>query len=302
MSTLPTIDEIRSAWLSLGQLAMDGILLVEQADLCTLSFGLLVLAAVSHRVVYHRTELVQWGLRLGLLVLIAWMLRRIALDGFHDVSVLTVSFIRGLAMAGAVTCTCWLVFPVLDYLVEILWRKPIGAIKRWFSDLRGTHAARRATMKRRLEEQRSRLDAEERSPEEQRQRQDLVQRQREKNEQQRQREQVRFETQLLYDQNRTALEQSFPEEKFNAYFSTFLTDELDPETFAARAAQLSRMITERVQHDSPAQQFESLDELIAYFDQKAALLESAGLDKDTTETLQIAFAHAKDQAIEEFLK
>ena len=62
------------------------------------------------------------------------------------------------------------------------------------------------------------------------------------------------------------------------------------------------MITERLQHDSPSQQFDTLDDVIAHFDQKAALLATAGLDEDTTETLKIAFAHAKDQAIEEFLK
>ena len=302
MNTLPTIDAIRSAWLNLGQLALDGIHLVEQADLCTLSFGLLVLASVSHRVVYRRTELVQWGLRLGLLILIAWMMRRIVLDGFQDVGALTVSFVRGLAMATTVTCTCWLVLPVLDYFVDVLWRRPALGIRRWFSELRKTHSARKVEMQRRFEEQGVRTAAAERSPAEDRMQQELLQRQREQKKQQRQREQVRFETQLLYDQNRTALEQSFPEEKFNAYFTTFLTDDLDPGTFKSRAEQLTRMITERLQHDSPSQQFDTLDDVIAHFDQKAALLATAGLDEDTTETLKIAFAHAKDQAIEEFLK
>ena len=302
MIAFPTPDDVRSLWLDLSQMALDAIHLVEQADLCTLSFGLLVLAAVSHRVVYQRSELVQWGLRLGLLVLIAWMVRRIALDGFQSVSVLTVSFIRGLAMAATVTCACWLVFPVLDYFVDVLWRGPTRGIRRWFSDLRRTHSARKVEMQRQLEKQRIRAAAAEHGPEEERLQRDLAQRQREQSKQQRQREQVRFETQLLYDQNRTALEQSFPEEKFNAYFTNFLTDELDPETFKSRSEQLTRMITERLQRDSPAQQFDSLDDVIAHFDQKAALLTAAGLDEDTTETLRIAFENAKDQAIEEFLK
>lgn len=113
---------------------------------------------------------------------------------------------------------------------------------------------------------------------------------------------MRYELELIYDRFRSELKDNFPPERFELYFSQYLTDEQDPKVFAQRAEQLKKMIHERVDVKSRNRRptFQSLDEIIAHFHEQKQQIQSLGLDDDV-ESLEITLDELQDREIRRFL-
>lgn len=122
-------------------------------------------------------------------------------------------------------------------------------------------------------------------------------------EEQQTRDQLRFDVKLFYDRYRTELQSVFPQDTFDAYFSSFLTDSTPLDLFEQRAEQLRDMIRDRLQLGGQEQhRFETVEDLLQYFtEQKRRLTELAADDPDALETLVSVLAEAQDRALEEFL-
>lgn len=124
------------------------------------------------------------------------------------------------------------------------------------------------------------------------------------------RSRVRFECQLAFDQNRTALLDVFPEKLLATYFEQYLADCVPVEQVEQRGRDLQQMFDTHLRRTgvSEAPQFESIEEIVASFAERRRRL-AAAFEQNTEEgaadivaTLQTQLSRLQEQAIREFLK
>lgn len=126
----------------------------------------------------------------------------------------------------------------------------------------------------------------------------------------RRRQIARFECQLLFDQHHTELFDLFPDNFLEGHFQRYMGDSVTPELVEQRGKALQSMFRERLRRSgsSEARQFESIGELVRWFDQKREEISASFTDATDPgaahiiDTLNTQILQQRDQAIREFLK
>ncbi len=205
----------------------------------------------------------------------------------------------GVVVTGVMTLTTSCVQCVHRQLLDGLFR-PIG---RWRDRQRGKRARRCELKQRKIEEARL-LEEQRLAAPQQRQAAELARR---KNAiahtEQLHRDQVRFDVRLFYDRYRRELADLLPEDKFDAYFQSFLTDATDANVFQQRAERLKDMIRERLELSSRKQQagFETIDEVITYYDEKRRMISQLPVDDEVREDFLMQLDESMERDLREFL-
>ena len=207
-----------------------------------------------------------------------------------------------------------LVIPVAG----ICWGHSGGAVLRAYrqSQERRTRAAAARRQERQLQEetlhQQSRqavIDERRRQQEAEAAEQQLIEQDQHRNDDRR-RQIARFECQLLFDQHHAESLDLFPENFLEGHFQRYMSDDVPPELVEQRGQALQAMLQERLRRSGSTEtrQFESIAEIISWFDQKREEIRSsfAGSTDPATnhivETLITQLLRQQDQAIKEFLK
>ncbi|NQV28731.1 MAG: hypothetical protein HQ518_30630 [Rhodopirellula sp.] len=126
----------------------------------------------------------------------------------------------------------------------------------------------------------------------------------------RRRQIARFECQLLFDQHHTELLELFPVAFLEGHFKQYMSDDVSPELVERRSQALQAMFRERLRRSgsTEARQFDSIGELVGWFDQKRDEIRTSFADptdpdaERIIDTLNTQILQQRDQAIKEFLK
>jgi hypothetical protein len=121
-------------------------------------------------------------------------------------------------------------------------------------------------------------------------------------EEQRQREQQRFDCQLLHDQLYPQLRDRFPRKRLAQYFETYMSDGHPLEEVHRRAERLQEMLRECVTPTNDAQKrFSSIEEIRSHFECERNQIQSSSLDSETIESLLTHLNWEEDRAVQEYL-
>ena len=270
----------------------------EQGFMPSLLLGGVVLLMVSQKSIIDRPTVERWGLRIGVLGFLAWYVRDFLVNGLWGAEQFFLTGLRALLVLLYTTATAWLLLAITSCGRGLLASQftSIDPIRGWRKARRQARTARPSPVSEPIL-----TPAEERE----RQRQEAgaeaarLRRQREQAE----RDKIRYEVGLLYDRYRAELTDKLPQDRFDAYFATYLTPDLEPSVYTERAEKLKDMIRDRlnVQHRSPAPQFDSVEDIIRYFTAKKASLLTLGLDQDTLETLEVTYDEMQDREVRKLL-
>lgn len=206
-------------------------------------------------------------------------------------------------LATFVLAFSWISFPAIAALNEVFVRSPLDFCRqslrsgwKWWSDYR--------SHRRLLAEQSQSASTWEQTRHE-RERKELNRKEQESKRQTEanRREQIRFDVRLFYDRYRRELADVFPEEKFDAYFQSFLTDSTAPELFEQRAERLKDMIRDRLELSSRQQSagFETIDAVIAHYDGKRQLISQLPVDDEVREDFLMQLDDSMERDLREFL-
>ena len=118
-----------------------------------------------------------------------------------------------------------------------------------------------------------------------------------------QREQIGFDVRLFYDRYRRELADVFPEDKFAAYFHSFLTDATATDVFELRAERLKNMIRERLEISSRRRTlvFDSIEDVIAHYDDKRSLIISLPVEEEVQKEFLMQLDDSMERDLREFL-
>ena len=243
------------------------------------------------------------AMRLGYGMCFLWLVLVVSTGGLSDPSHFASVTIRSLLLAVSVTGVLTLVFSAVRGLYEFLDGVLLKPIRR----IRSSSQARRrlqAEEQRQLElQQQQQLDHELAVPQDVEAAERGLRQQQAEQAAQQQREQIRFDVRLFYDRYRRELVDVFPEEKFDAYFQSFLKDSTAPEVFEQRAERLKDMIRDRLELSSRHQstEFTSIDEVIAHYDGKRQLILKLPVDDEVREDFLMQLDDSMERDLREFL-
>ncbi|MEZ6128966.1 MAG: hypothetical protein R3C59_09805 [Planctomycetaceae bacterium] len=288
----------------MAELLEEWAALVDGGDVCSVLLGGLILAFVAEKAVHGRPDARGWGLRLGVLAFMAWYVRDVSRHGFRDAEQLVTTGIRALLVLLYFTSVSWLLLAAGNCVSG----QVLGSMSGQFRAVvrRACHRAGQLLTRVRRRFTMSRVEPRPVSPSPA----DREQTAREAAERQHAiaarrcaRENVQYETELLYDRHRKELAESLPPERFQEYFSKYLTDDLDPEAYSVRAEQLKDMIRERAgaRKRTAQPEFETLEDVIEHFRAKKQRLRLLDLDDDTLETLETTLDDLQDREVRKLL-
>lgn len=287
----------------------DLICRIECGDYFLLLLGGIILLLVSQKVVMNRPKIQRWGLRLGVLAFIGWYIRDIVLKGFWGAEQFAFVGFRALLVLLYVSTVSWLLLAVVSCVAdEILGRVRQRFAGRW-RRIQGRFRQRieRRQQARARNQQRDRTpnpfsnseQVQKRAEEQAR----LTQQREAAALAQRQREDTRYDVELLYDRYRAELADKLPPQRLAEYFDQYLTDSLTAEAYSNRADQLKQMIRDRADVKQGVQlpEFESIEQIIEHYRTKKQRLKFLDLDEDTLETLEVTLDEIQDREVRKFL-
>lgn len=239
----------------------------------------------------------------GCALFVIWLTAAVLTGGLTDPSHLLSVLMRGMLLAVIATGSLTLVFGFCQSVYRRFDGSFIRPFRSWRERRRGKRA-RRDELKRRKAEDERLLEEQRLAAPQQRRAAELAHRQDAiAHVEQLHRDQVRFDVRLFYDRYRRELAELLPEEKFAAYFQSFLTDSTDADVFEQRAERLKDMIRERLElssHNQPVT-FESIDQVIAHYNEKRRVISLLPVDDETLEEFQIDLDESMKSDLKEFL-
>lgn len=236
----------------------------------------------------------------GCVVIIVALVAGLLTGGLHDPFHLVAVSVRGLLIAAIVTGILTLIFQLAAWIYTCLCSCMIAPIRQRWTD-RQVHRKQQSE-RLRLQEQRLGKD-DQLNPEQTAVAASELEQQRVEQCAQHRREQIRFEVRLFFDRYRRELADVFPEEKFDSYFQSFLTDTTAPDVFEQRAERLKDMIRDRLELSSrqSSTEFTSIDEVIAHYDGKRQLISQLPVDDEVREDFLMQLDDSMERDLREFL-
>lgn len=271
------------------------------------SLSLLILAAIldwlGRQACMQSPQRRVWAVRSGVVAFLILMAVSISECGLEGPDVLLSFVFRSAITALAVTGILSLGFSIFIWCSEVLFRRPVRRIQTYAAAIQ--KRSLQTQQQRLLEKQQRREQLEWQRTRPEREREEHHQREQNarKETEARSRDQIRFDVRLFYDRYRRELAEVFPEEKFDAYFQSFLTDATAIDVFQQRAERLKDMIRERLEisnrRKTPA--FESIEDVIAHYDEKRSLILKLPVAPEVIEDFYMQLDESMERDLREFL-
>lgn len=264
-------------------------------DLWSLLILTIVLNVVGNWTCQSSSRLLLWSQRAGVGVFLLWLFWSITEWGIDTPGDFLPTVLQGAVVGAFVTGLLRIVLPVASWLYETCLVSPRRRLRTVME--RWNH--------RRAEQRRSTDRPPRKSPQqEQAERETREQEERRRRVEQARRQALEYELRLFYDQFRLELREKFPQEQFESYFKTFLTDSTPVEIYEQRAEQLRQMLRDRLDLSGAEHrpEFQSIEQILEHFRQQMERVRRIeGLDPDTLDTLLCTLEDAQDNALQEFL-
>ncbi|HQZ64528.1 MAG TPA: hypothetical protein PLY87_05610 [Planctomycetaceae bacterium] len=273
---------------------------LESGNFIYLLAGAGMLLFVSDKAAQFCPRVRPWSLKLGVIAFIAWWIRDLRLNGIWGAEQFAGTTLRAIVvMLYAVAVSLLLSTVVLSLYESLLgdqWRQRKKTFNDWWLGKR-----KPATTLRQPQPATSRITEKPTPP--QPTVEEIAERKRLESEA-RARESARYDLQLFYDKHRQNLSSHISEEKFLAYFNSYITPTLPLAEYQNRIRQLKTMLETHVDPRMKRQrpEFESVEEVVAYYSLQKQKLQYVELDADVLETLECDLLEAQDNAIRSSLQ
>ena len=112
---------------------------------------------------------------------------------------------------------------------------------------------------------------------------------------------IRYELHLLYDRLRPQLA-ALSDEQFEAYFNSFLTEDLAVDVYRERADQLKQTMLQLAKEKTSGPPVDAgLEDVFRYYNERKERLRSLDLDEDTRETLELMIDEERNRTLQQML-
>lgn len=280
--------------------------MIEDGDLCSSLFLLLVLYWIGGHVVNSRPELARWGWRGAVGVLVTYVAFRVFTDAPTTSDEMLWILLRGLLAAAFMTALTWILLPVCI----AMWSATGGrflAAARDSSRAAQKRVHEQQVAEQRRQEQLARTREFERSaPERERQQREAeararVERDAAETASQR-RENARSRVELFFSVNAPEVRNRFTREMLDDYLKRYMGDEKQPEVVEERAEALIGIIRQHLDKVvSPIRRM-SFDEILAVFENRKLKIQESSLDPRDKEKLLIQLEDEREAAVTQAIR
>ena len=279
--------------------------IIENGDLCSSVMLLLCLSYIGQRAIESQPDLVPWGARIGLMVLLAYVVFQSPIFAPTSPEELLLILLRGMLAAAYATTLTWILLPV----AVVSWR----LTGRLIVDI--IHAASAAARRRQQTRHTAKLHSQERqrfvvlpeplSPEQvqqQREAEALTRVTREAEETaKRRREEARLRSELFYERHARQLAALFPRERFDLFVDRYMGGATDAQLVEQREQLLREMILDSLGTTTPPK-FASMTELSSFFAARREEINALPHSDDVKDAYTVQLNKQEDEALKRFLK
>ncbi len=274
-------------------------------DFCGLVPPVLLLLTIAQYVVRNRPRLVRLSLGVAWLAFIAFLAAGLVLRTPTNGGRLFVLLLSGLSVAALTFGMVGLLSPGFVTGFDLLVRRPIGRMKRQRWERAQRRAEKLDAERKARERERSEREWEAARPERERARQAAEAERQQQLKEERQRDQKRFELQVLIDQHWQQLRQHLTGEQISLWFDQFLREDVPLGMFEQRVELIRQSITELISDPDNADaeaDFSSIEEVLAHFaEKKQSIRDLETDDPDLIDTLVKVVEGEESRALERFL-
>lgn len=279
--------------------------IIEDGDLCSSLFLLLILYWIGGHVVNSYPGLARWGWRVALGVFLNYVAFRVITLAPTTPEELLWIVLRGLMAAAFVSALTWILLPVCMAIWTATGRRFIAAA-RVASETARKHQHETHLAEQRRQEQLTRtLEFERLAPERQLQQKEAEARARVERDAaetaSRRREEAQLRSELLYERHARQLTSSFPRERFEQFMDRYLSADTPPELVERREQLLKEMILDSL-GTTTAPKFASMTELAAFYADQRKEIEKLPHDEDAKDAYRIQLNKQEDEALRKLLK
>lgn len=280
--------------------------MVDNADVCSLTFLTAILLLSGHWLVGNDQVARKRGASIGAAVFVFYLIYGVWSDGFLDVQLLIIRVLRGGIAAGMCIACMWMLLPYVTAFERrreetLRHRNKEQERRRAKQDEERKEAEKRESLRRRQEEEARLAPA--------RRQQQLTESEKVEREstlrkaEHGQREMARFECQLLYDRHADSLNRLFPRDRFDAFVQQWLTPDRNAADVQHHAKRLCELIVDLASQAAPTRKrFGSLREISEHFASRRNEVLAGSYDAETETTLIAAINDHETAAFTEFLK
>ncbi len=274
----------------------------DQTDFLSLLFPALILIYIGQYCLKLFPDSEIWGKQIASALFLFLIGAEILTSNISDPMEFASTTISALLTAGLVLGLCWTFLPLPLYLFQETIGRGISDLKILKQNRHQKNVEQQQKKEAQLRQQRNREKWERNAPERERQEKQQQQAVQKRNSDQHQREQIRLDCQLLYDQHAHQLQERFPRERLVEYFEQYLSDGFPIEIVEQRGALLKEMIASTLdQIGGNKQKFSSIIEISTYFENQRKEIESLDFDKPTKESYITSLNEQEDRVIQEFM-
>ncbi|MCA9038566.1 MAG: hypothetical protein KDA91_25750 [Planctomycetaceae bacterium] len=294
---------------------------VQPDEITMLMFLAVVLHLVNHRMYESRLPLLIYARRTGFTGFAVILARFLYLDGGIRSGGIRVMMSIALSwfLAGVVGIVVWVMSWVYDDIVMTTlqsWQRSVKERRERFR--RQQEQIHADELRRQQEFERQQQEAErlrQQQIEQERWERERPERERKEREEAERRETqrrataerkaqinaIRYELQLLYDRLRPQLA-ALSEEQFQAYFNSFLTEDLAVDVYRERADQLKQTMLQLAKEKTSGPPVDAgLEDVFRYYNERKERLRSLDLDEDTRETLELMIDEERNRTLQQML-
>ena len=294
---------------------------VQPDEITMLMFLAVVLHLVNHRMYESRLPLLIYARRTGFTGFAVILARFLYLDGGIRSGGIRVMMSIALSwfLAGVVGIVVWVMSWVYDDVVMTTlqsWQRSVKERRERFR--RQQEQIHADELRRQQEFERQQQEAErlrQQQIEQERWERERPERERKEREEAERRETqrrataerkaqinaIRYELQLLYDRLRPQLA-ALSEEQFQAYFNSFLTEDLAVDVYRERADQLKQTMLQLAKEKTSGPPVDAgLEDVFRYYNERKERLRSLDLDEDTRETLELMIDEERNRTLQQML-
>ena len=281
--------------------------IIEDGDLCSSLFLLLVLFWIGSHVVNSRPELARWGWRVALGVFLTYVAFRVITLAPTTPEELLWIMLRGLMAAAFVSALTWILLPVCIaiWIWTVTGRRFLAAA-RVASELERKQQQEKQGAEQRRQEQLTRtLELERLAPERQLQQKEAEARARVERDAaetaSRRREEAQLRSELLYERHARQLAVSFPRERFEQFMERYMGEATPPDLVEQRELLLKETILDSL-GTATIPKFASMTDLAAFFAARRQEIEELPHDEDAKDAYRIQLNKQEDEALRKLLK
>ncbi len=250
--------------------------LINDGDWLSILFVAGVLGWVGQEMIESYVKLKVWGLRVALLMFVAFSLKHAFECWQPSAYDLVIAVLEGLVVGSLVLGPAWIILAGVGFSQE-RWNSAASYLKDRRDDSRRKSEARnrQREMERRQREQPPPTPEQDRAAQEAFARQQAT-KQQHKHELQR-REDARVACELLYTLHEPVIKKRYPRKTFQAFVNGYLGDDKPVAVVERRASELQSLIQQHYEAVNPPERFRDLADLTAWYEKQLQLIEGLGV-------------------------